>query len=279
MRFVFALLALLSTTAIFAADKPRLTDFQKNVYSQWGEDGIIEKIFDIIGVKSKVAIEFGAYDGLTLSNTANLWTKDKNWKGILIESNSQFIREAVKNIKPYNCVLIHDGVGIGKDSLESILSRNQIQTEVDILSIDIDGNDYHVFQSLEKLRPRVIICEYNPSIPANLDVYPDYMNHLGCSVAALQRVGAEKGYSLVSLTDTNAIFVIDEEFQKFSSFDTDRDHLRIDRWIAFIVSDYDGRYKVIGTNNFANPWSWTGQPSVETFRGNISTISREVIQK
>ena len=68
----------------------RLSEHASNTYSQFGEDGIIEKIFQIIGVNSKVCIEFGAWDGFYLSNTANLWTN--GWKGILIEAEQRKIR-------------------------------------------------------------------------------------------------------------------------------------------------------------------------------------------
>ena len=79
----------------------KLSDFGHNVHSQFGEDGIIEKVFQILGTTSKRCIEFGAWDGFHLSNTANLWTK--GWAGVLIEANSAKYRELVKNVQPYNC--------------------------------------------------------------------------------------------------------------------------------------------------------------------------------
>lgn len=272
-------MAILFSSVGFAENKVKLSDFKRNVYSQWGEDGIIEKIFQLIGTQSKVAIEFGAYDGITYSNTANLWINDPDWKGILIESNTIFFEQALKNVSQYGCIMICESVGVGEQALESILQRQNIYTEVDLLSIDIDGNDYYIFQSLEHMRPRVIVCEYNLSIPAHLDVYSDYGNNIGCSVAALQRIGNEKGYTLVSLTETNAIFVINEEFSKFSTFDTERDHLRFDWGIAYIISDYNGNYKVVGNSKFASPWGWTGNSTNSSCYGDVSNLSKEVIHK
>jgi len=267
----------LSVASVVQAEKPKLTDFKQNVYSQWGEDGIIGKIFEIIGTTSKVAIEFGAADGFWLSNTANLWGNDPTWSGILIEANPNSFYYLIKNINPYSCIAVNRMVGTSQqDSLEAILNEREIEFNIDLLSIDIDGNDYYIFQSLQKLRPRVIICEYNPSIPAHLDVYPNNGNYIGCSVAALQRVAAEKGYTLVAITETNCFFVQDVDMPKFFEYDTDRDHLRIDRYTSYIICDYSGRYKVIGALDFMEPWGWTGTPAPDECNGNILTLPKIV---
>ena len=148
----------------------RLVDFSSNVYSQFGEDGVIRKIFEIIGIKSKVCVEFGAWDGFHLSNTANLWTK--SWKGVLIEGNKKRFRCLVENVKAYDCICIQSFVDSkGESSLESLLVMHGITTTIDLLSIDIDGNDYYIFESLREIRPRVIICEYNPTILQKLNCW------------------------------------------------------------------------------------------------------------
>src|SRR6185295_7491311 len=177
MRIFYAFLFLYSTCA-FSSEKPRLTDYKENIYSQFGEDGIIRKIFEMIGTTSKVCVEFGAADGFWYSNTANLWSKDPNWSAILIESDLRAYNNLVANVAPYKCMPIHRAVGTSShDSLEAILDQAGVNLPIDLLSIDIDGNDYYVFKSLTHLRPRVIICEYNESIPAHLDVYPNDGNH------------------------------------------------------------------------------------------------------
>lgn len=278
MSYVFfPLLLALGAIGMLQAEKPKLTDFKQNVYSQWGEDGIIGKIFEIIGTTSKVAIEFGAADGFWLSNTANLWGKDPTWSGILIEANSGSFDKLVKAITPYSCIPMNRLVGTSpQDSLEALLKEIHVESTIDLLSIDIDGNDYYVFQSLQKLRPRVIVCEYNPSIPAHLDVYPNDGNYIGCSVAALQRVAAEKGYTLVSITETNCFFVQNVDMPKFSEYDTDRDHMRIDRYTSYIICDYAGRYKVIGAHDFMEPWQWAGTPAPDECKGEIVTLPKIV---
>lgn len=83
------------------------------------------------------------------------------------------------------------------------MKNNNISKEIDLLSIDIDGDDYYIFESLETIRPRVIICEFNPTIPAHIDIYPKMGNYFGCSVAALNRIANTKGFKLVSILGVN----------------------------------------------------------------------------
>lgn len=101
--------------------KPRLLDFRKTIHSQFGEDGIIEKIFEIIGTTSKVCVEFGAWDGFFLSNTAALWTKD--WKGVLIEAEQNKFLALLDNVRNYSCVPILAKVGIREYQLVSLQSE------------------------------------------------------------------------------------------------------------------------------------------------------------
>lgn len=145
-------------------EKKKLSDFSYNRYSQFGEDGIIEKIFEIIGTTSKLCIEFGANDGFSCSNTALLW-QQKGWRAVLIETDSQLFAKCLNNTHGYNCLCINTHVGHDEhNSLEFILSKHNIQQPIDLLSIDIDGNDYYIFEKLT-LKPRLIICEFNPTIP------------------------------------------------------------------------------------------------------------------
>ncbi len=231
------------------AQHPKLFDFRENIYSQFGEDGVIRKIFEIIGSRSKVSVEFGAWDGFYLSNTANLWVNE-GWKGVLIECDRSRFNDLVKNVHSYNCVPVNRAVGKDShDCLETILREINFSDPIDLLSIDIDGNDYYIFQSLAYLRPRVIICEYNPTFPAHLDMYPDYNNYTGCSVTALMRIAKEKGYSLIAITDVNCFFVLDEEFDKFTNYTTALEKIRIDQYLRYLVTDYAGNYTIVGSTN------------------------------
>ena len=142
---------------------------------------------------------FGAWDGFHCSNTANLWTN--GWKGVLIEGDAKRFEQLVKNTEPFNCTAISRYVGISSGhTLEDILKEKNVDFDVDLLSIDIDGDDYHILASLSALRPRVIICEYNHTVPYWLDIYQKPGEYFGASVAALIRMAKEKGYRLVCIT-------------------------------------------------------------------------------
>lgn len=152
----------------------------------------------------------------------------------------------MQNITGYQCTGIQAKVGIGSESLESILKKHGFKEEIDLLSIDIDGEDYYVFESLTSIRPRLIICEFNPTIPAHIDCYQRYGTHgFGCSVAALNRVAESKGYKLVSILGVNCFFVRAEDFPKFSAYETDLQQLRIDKSLRYIITSYGGEYRVI----------------------------------
>jgi hypothetical protein len=228
----------------------KLVDHASNAYSQFGEDGIIEQIFEIIGAKSKLCVEFGAWDGFHMANTANLWTK--SWKGVLIEGNRRRYKKLVKNVSSYDCTCICAFVqSCGDSSLEALLQKAGITEQIDLLSIDIDGNDYYIFNSLKTIHPRVVICEHNPTIPAGIDLVADEGNYFGCSVSALNRVGKEKGYKLIAVTETNSFFVLQEYFELFSEYETRLEKIKNDRFVSYFITSYSGEYVLSNTDGLA----------------------------
>jgi hypothetical protein len=226
--------------------RTRLIDFGKNVYSQWGEDGILEKVFEEIG-PGQICVEFGAWDGFHLSNTANLWTH--GWKGVLIEGSQERYRLLKKNTEGHDVAAICRMVThSGPDTLEAILRDQGLTDQVDLLSVDIDGDDYYIVESLKKLRPRVIVCEYNPRIPYFVDLRAEPGSRFGCSVAALMRLATDKGYTLVAITRTNCVFVRNAEVAKLAErYEVSVEQLAVWEDVNFVLSDYDGDYAVVGT--------------------------------
>ena len=246
-------------------ERKRLADFASNHHSQFGEDGIIDKIFEIIGTCSKVSVEFGAWDGFHLSNTANLWTN--GWKGVLIEGHPERFRQLTTNVRDYSCVCIHAYVSRdGDNRLEALLSRHGVAPDIDLLSIDIDGNDYYIVESLETLRPRLIVCEYNPTIPAELDLYAEYGNYFGASVTALERIARTKSYRLVALTDTNCFFVLEEDFHRFSGYETRLSRIRVDSSLIHVMTAYNGDYVVSRQGPYGLNFPYAGNLSGPHFR-------------
>lgn len=193
---------------------------RNNVTSQCGEDGIIPKFFEIIGYGSKWCVEFGAWDGKLFSNTYNL-IANGDWNGVLIEGSATKFVDLLKTYQENPRAICVNGVvqpQKGKDSLDDHLSRTGIPRDFDLLSIDIDGNDYHVWDSLAEYRPRVVIIEFNPTIPNDIIFIQDRdmsVNH-SSSLLAVVELGKSKGYELVCVSRWNAMFVVAEEFPKFN---------------------------------------------------------------
>ena len=219
----------------------KLADFGFDVYSQSGEDGIIQKIFEIIQPQSKVCVEFGATDGIYMSNTAHLW--QNGWKAILIEASDKHLAKLQANTENYDCVRLHEFVTpTGENSLESILKRNNITQPIDLLSIDIDGNDYYIFQGMREIRPRLVIVEYNPTIPIHVNLVAAEDNYFGTSARALINLAESKQYRLVAMTKSNCIFVTEEEFPKFADFETTPEQLAVNDNLVYLITGFDGNY-------------------------------------
>src|SRR5437867_80987 len=251
-------------------DMKKLSDYSYNVYSQFGEDGIIETLFSVIGTISKICIEFGAWDGFRFSNTANLWTK--GWKGILIEANKAKYKELLRNTAGYDCHCIAAVVSYaGENTLENIFRMWNLPREIDFLSIDIDGDDYFVFESLREIRPRVIACEYNPTIPPHMELVAEPGNYFGCSPLSLVKLAETKGYRLIALTDTNCFFVLEADFDKFHGYETSLGSLAITKYLTYLLSGYSGDYLA----SREPIYGCSHRSTQRFFRGNGFRIPRE----
>ena len=147
-----------------------LNNFKKNIYSQNGEDGIIEEILKRLGNHSdKSCVEFGSWDGMFNSNIFNL-LKNHSFKGVCIESDSSKFEDLEKNMKNYQTICINKYVDdIGPNSLDNILLDCKFNENFDLLSIDINGMDYYIIENLQKFKPKIICVEYNPTIPPDIE--------------------------------------------------------------------------------------------------------------
>ena len=180
------------------------------IYSQTIEDGIIREVFNNIGVTNKYFIEFGAWDGTYLSNTGNLRINHR-WNGLLLEGN-------LEKSKQYNYVT---HAMVTAENINEIFEKGGVPRIYDLLSIDIDGNDFWVWKAIDELkyRARVVIIEYNSNFydlsksvaikyAPNLNSMIPSINYYGATVRAFKKLGEEKGYSLIfRINDHNLIFV------------------------------------------------------------------------
>jgi hypothetical protein len=145
---------------------PPLARFEENVTSQCGEDGVIRRALEIVGDRNRWCVEFGAGDGTRMSNTFALIDRD-DYSAVLIESDpARFdALERTYTGRP-DVTALHRLVGFeGPDRLDRILAPTSVPVDFDVLSIDIDGNDYHVWEALEHYRPKLVVIEFNPRSP------------------------------------------------------------------------------------------------------------------
>src|SRR5262245_2337909 len=199
-----------------SADEPDylLNRHARNVHSQTGEDGIIERALEIIGESDEWCVEFGGWDGLHFSNCARL-LRDRGFSGVFVEPNPDKFQQLETNYRDFPKVsAINTYVGFtATENLDTLLKGAPIPQDFDFLSIDIDGNDYHVWKAIQHLRPKLICIEFNPTIPSEVDFVQEANPRVqqGASLAAMIRLGKEKGYELVCATEWNSFFVARSE--------------------------------------------------------------------
>lgn len=233
-----------------------LLEHKHDVYSQSGEDGIIEKILETVPRNDKWCIEFGAWDGLFLTNTRHL-IECKGYSAVLIEANKKKFADLQRNYSHRKHVItINKFVGFREnDNLDQILSTTPVPHDFDFLSIDIDGNDYHVWKAISKYRPKAIVIEFNPTIPTHIRFVQaaDPSINQGSSLLALVELGKGKGYELVSVLRFNAFFIRREYYPLFQMESNAPDVLRtMPDSITYLFSGYDGRVFLHGSCRL--PW-------------------------
>lgn len=200
------------------ADPRRLERHGRKVYSQNDEDGILEEIFRRIGTASRSFVEFGVADGRE-NNTLKLLLE--GWHGLWIEARTAYCgkirRSFGEQIDAGALELVQSMVTA--ENIDALIGGARVARggELDLLSIDIDGNDYHVLAAMRAVRPRVIVIEYNAKFPPPMDMVIRYdaghawdgTDYMGASLQALEGLGTRLGYRLVgtNVSGSNAFFV------------------------------------------------------------------------
>lgn len=191
-----------------------LLDYRKSIYSSIGNDGIVEKIFDILKIENGFFVEFGAWDGIKGSNCRNLY--NKGWSGIFIEPDVTRYADLVKNYKnSENITCINSFVDTNDNKFDNLVSPS-VHTEIDFCSIDIDGLDLEVFETFEKFLPKVICIEGGQMLEPN---YPRISaeiakNNIQQSLQTMIDSFEKKGYKLLC-TYQDCFFVKAEYFDLF----------------------------------------------------------------
>ena len=196
-----------------------LQEREFRVYSQWGEDGIIQYLTSVVPIARRIFVEFGV-ESYQEANTRFLLIND-NWAGLVIDGNGEQI-EQLRHSREYwlyNLKAAH--AFITRENINSLLTEHGISGEIGLLSIDLDGMDYWVWDAIEVIDPAIVVVEYNSRFGRDDAVTVPYdpqfdrrtahhsLLYYGASLKALALLGKRKGYSLVGCGSAglNAFFV------------------------------------------------------------------------
>ena len=177
--------------------------FEKQVYSENGEDGIFEKLFSEIGSGGKYFVEFGARDGFLFSITRYL-REQFQWSGLLMDGGNENVDVNLQQ------------EFITAENINQLFTKYNVPNEFDLLSIDIDGNDFWVWKAIDAtFSPRVVVIETNQLVGPEEDrtiVYNASHRwsgscYFGAGILSIYKLGRAKGYSLAAAVNNNALFI------------------------------------------------------------------------
>ena len=196
-----------------------LDESEFQVFSQWGEDGIIQFLLAHVPVANEVFVEFGVQDYVE-SNTRFLLMSNL-WSGLIMDGSEEWMAAVRKSNLSWRHTLHAKAAWVTAENVNELISSAGIGGDIGILSVDIDGMDYWVWKAIHVVQPRIIIAEYNSLFGPGIKVTPPYNpafergkahhSHLfyGISLAAIEQLGSEKGYTLVGTnTAGNNAFLV-----------------------------------------------------------------------
>ena len=196
-----------------------LEEVEFQVFSQRGEDGILQYIISKIEIPEKIFIEFGVED-YTEANT-RLLLINNNWSGLVMDGDENHIRfiKSDNIYWKYDLTAYHSF--ITKENINELIRQYTPKRDIGLLSVDIDGNDYWIWEAIDVIEPRIVVCEYNSafgaaetvSVPYSPDFYrtkAHYSNlYFGASLSAFCHLAEKKGYDFIGTAGAgvNAFFV------------------------------------------------------------------------
>jgi hypothetical protein len=200
------------------------TEFK--VFSQWGDDGIIQYLINYLDIENEFFIEFGVEDYLE-SNTRFLLIND-NWSGLVMDGSENNISKIKESVIYWKQDLIAKYAFITMENINQLISEENIKGSIGLLHIDIDGNDYWIWKALKVVDPIIMILEYNSifgyeraiTIPYKSDFIASTAHHsylyFGSSILSLCDLAEEKGYAFVGSNSAgnNAYFVKKEHLKE-----------------------------------------------------------------
>lgn len=190
--------------------------FMHDKYSQNGEDGVLEKLLEQLNIHHGLCCEFGAVDGVHLSNTFKL--VENGWKAVYIECNPVHFDDLKNLEKSYPILSLTKKVEIrGENSLDNLLAQTFLCEDFDILVIDVDGPDNLIWRSLINYKPKIVMIEiaakYTTEDVEQIEL-PSYRHDspyfdlvTGTSLVAMSKIAQDKGYTPIMNTFGNLIAV------------------------------------------------------------------------
>jgi hypothetical protein len=192
------------------------------VFSQWGEDGIIQFLLAHVPISNEVFVEFGVQSYLE-SNTRFLLMNNL-WAGLIMDGSEDWMAAVRASDLAWRHTLHAKAAWVTAENINGLISSAGISGDIGILSVDIDGMDYWVWKAVNVVQPRIVIAEYNSLFGPDVKVTPPYKPDFertkahhsnlfyGISLAGLAQLGSEKGYTLVGTNSAgnNAFLVRDD---------------------------------------------------------------------
>jgi hypothetical protein len=189
------------------------------IFSQFGGDGILQNLTRTLDLTEKTFIEFGAAD-FTESNCRFLMMTD-NWSGFIIDASIENIQNIESSYYYWKFNLKAMSAYINRDNINFLLSQSGLGNKIGVLSIDLDGNDYYILESINEVESSILICEFNAVFGPTRKIATPYKDdfdrrrehycnlYFGASLPAINFIAEKKGYALVAIDDAsvNAFFV------------------------------------------------------------------------
>jgi hypothetical protein len=202
-----------------------INDYEFKVFSQWGEDGIIQKLINSVDLPNKNFVEFGVQD--FKESNCRFLLKSGNWRGLVIDANQNEIDDIKSSGDYWKFGLTAVCEFINRDNINNILKSGGMSGDIGLLSIDIDGVDWWILKAIDSVNPRILIVEYNSIFGPERKItvpYDPAFNRLtkhhsgiyyGASLAAFDYLVSKRGYKLVgaNLNGSNAFFVREDVIQ------------------------------------------------------------------
>lgn len=204
-----------------------LANYEFKVFSQWGDDGIIQHLIKNIEIPYKTFVEFGV-ENYTEANTKFLLIND-NWRGLILDGSEKHMKSVIESDLYWKYDLTAKAVFITAENINQLITEQNFENELGILHIDIDGNDYWVWKSITSVNPVIVIVEYNSVFGDNNAWTTPYDSNFarsdahfsnlyyGSSLLSLCDLAEEKGYNFVGCNSAgnNAYFVRKDKLGKF----------------------------------------------------------------